>query len=244
MKQRAASIIGALMVLLLVFPLGFIVHVSPRFPGSLVGSLIGIGAAALMIVAIAYSLVKRVPAVRDRVSRKISAAGLLWIHIVAGVGGAILAVIHTAHKFNSPLGISLTGTLLLLVLSGYVGRYILAQIGRAVRGRKSELAALTSALKSRRPAEPHSQEAGLPPARPAVWLHSLLGDEPETARASDDLTELAGAVADTEYAIRSEEVAGSMLRRWLVLHSVLAIILMVLLVLHIWAGFYYGLRWL
>lgn len=58
------------------------------------------------------------------------------------------------------------------------------------------------------------------------------------------MTDLAGAIADTEYAIRSEELAGSLLRRWLILHTVLAIVLIVLLVLHVWAGLYYGLRWL
>ena len=246
MQPRNGTIVGALVVLLLVFPLGFLVHVSPRFPGSLVGSLIGITAAVLMLVAMGYSVVKRVPAVRDRVSRRVSAGTLLWIHVVAGIGGAILAVVHAAHKFNSPLGISLTGTLLLVVLSGYVGRYILAQIGRAVRGRRSELAALRSAMTGRPGAEPRSRESALPPAeRPHAWLFALLGDERVSPpKGADDLTDLAGAIADTEYAIRSEELAGSLLRRWLILHTVLAIVLIVLLVLHVWAGLYYGLRWL
>lgn len=246
MHDQGRIIIGALVVFLLMFPLGFLVHASPRFPGSLAGSVIGIAAAVLMTVAMAYSLVKRVPAVRDRASRMVTASQLLWIHVVAGVGGAILAVIHAAHKFNSPLGISLTGTLLLVVLSGYIGRYILAQIGRAVRGRKSELAALTGALKSRSGVESDPLEAGLPPVEPGTsWLHLLLHDKPRADRdGAESITELAGAIADTEYAIRSEEVAGSLLRRWLSLHTILALLLMVLLVLHIWAGFYYGFRWL
>ena len=55
MQPRNGTIVGALVVLLLVFPLGFLVHVSPRFPGSLAGSLIGIVAAVLMLVAMGYS---------------------------------------------------------------------------------------------------------------------------------------------------------------------------------------------
>lgn len=248
MRQRSGTIVGALVLLLLIFPLGYVVHASPRYPGSLTGSLIGITAAVLMIVAMAYSLLKRVPALRERLAARLSAGSLLWIHVIAGMAGAILAVIHAAHKFNSPLGISLTGTLLLVVLSGYVGRYILAQIARAVRGRKSELAALRTALKARPGADPapHAvSDSSTERQAPRTWLHALLGEDYEPSPSgTDDSADLAGAIADTEYAIRSEEVAGRLLRRWLVLHTILAIVLMVLLVLHIWAGLYYGLRWL
>lgn len=245
MQERSATMVGAIVALLMIFPLGFVVHVSPRFPGSLTGNLIGIVGALLMLVALSYVLVKRVPALHARATKYVSPRTLLAIHVYAGVAGPILGIIHAAHKFDSPLGISLTGTMVLVVLSGYVGRYLLGQIARAVRGRKSELAALRSAYA----ALPLAESEPSPPERSTgrSWLRALLVPEeaaPAAGRDGADAAELASAIADTEYAIRSEEVVNSLLRRWLTLHTILAIVLMLLLALHIWSGLYYGLRWL
>lgn len=250
MQERSATVIGALVLLLLILPLGFLVHVSPRFPGSLAGSLIGIAGAVLMVVALAYVPVKRVPALHDRVTRIVSARMLLAIHIYAGVLGPILGLIHAAHKFDSPLGVSLTGIMILVVISGYVGRYLLAEVARAVRGRKSELATLRAAFA----ALPPAQLGGRERSSPAGWLggkRAWLGafftpSEPAAASVDQapDAARLASAIADTEYAIRSEGVANNLFGASLIAHIALAAILFALLALHVWSGLYYGLRWL
>jgi hypothetical protein len=215
-----------------------------RLPGSLGGSLIGITAAVLMLVALSYVLLKRVPALYARATKYVAPRTLLAIHVYAGVAGPLLGLIHAAHKFDSPIGISLTGTMVLVVLSGYVGRYFLGQIARAVRGRKSELAALRGAYAALPPAESEPSPPGRSTGR---WYRALIVPEeaaPAAGRDGADAAELASAIADTEYAIRSEEVVNSLLRRWLTLHIILAIVLVLLLTLHIWSGLYYGLRWL
>lgn len=243
MRERSGTVIGALVVLLLIMPLGFLIHVSPRFPGSLAGGLIGIAGAVLMLVALAYVPLKRIPALHDRIARRISARTLLALHVYAGVLGPLLGLIHAAHKFNSPLSISLTGTMLLVVLSGYVGRYFMGQIARAVRGRRSELSALRSAAAQRSPDQ--ESDPGLSASRRRRWLALLLVPEaPEGPPARPEAEDLASAIADTEYAIRSEELVSRLLSKWLTLHILLAIVLVLLLALHIWAGLYYGLRWL
>jgi hypothetical protein len=248
MQERSGTVIGALVLMLLILPLGFLVHVSPRFPGSLAGGLVGIAGLLLMLVALAYVFVKRIPALRDRIEKRVSMRTLLAIHIYAGVLGPILALVHAAHKYNSPLGVSLTGIMILVVISGYVARYFLALVARALRGRKSELATLKIAFA----ALPRSSSEGAasPPGRPAgkrTWLGILLVPEVPGVAPEDgapDAAAMASAIADTEYAIRSEEVANSLFGASLKLHIAVAIILFALLALHIWSGLYYGLRWL
>ena len=248
MQERSATVVGVFLLLLLLFPLGWLVHVSPRFPGSLAGSLIGIFGAALILLASAYALVKRVPRLHRKVTRRVPARSLLTLHIYLGLVGALLALIHGAHKFNSPLGLSLTGALLLVLISGYVGRYVLGQVAKAVRARQSDLAVMKAALAELS----HGND---PPAvrDPAsrmrsTWWRRLLLVPAETPTESPDsprrAADLASSIADLEFAIRSEGAANRLFSAAAVIHVVLSIIFLTLLALHIWAGLYYGLRWL
>jgi uncharacterized membrane protein YsdA (DUF1294 family) len=253
MQERGAVVVGGLVLLLLLFPLGAVLHVSPRFPGSLAGSLVGIAGAALMLVPLLYLVVKRVPRLRRSVTRRVSMRTLLAVHIYAGVLGPILGVVHTAHKFRSPLGVSLLGMTLVVVVSGYVGRYLLGQIGRAIQGRRSELAALAAAFE--RASAEAASDPGPPPAWRGLlarWSSRLLAPAGPRAdavaaapgAAAERALRLADAMADTEYAIRAEEVVRDLFTKWLKLHIAIAMILYALLALHVWSGLYYGLRWL
>ena len=236
MRERTATIVGALVLLVLFFPLGFVVHVSPRFPGSLAGSLVGIAAALLMVAALAYPVVKRVPWLKDKVTKRVSMATLLAIHIYAGVAGPILAAAHSAHKFNSPLGIGLVATMMVVVLSGYVGRFLLARVAKGARGRAGELATLQAALAG----------GALPNRAKAPPITGLTRFLFERQGKSEPVTreEVALALADVEGAVRAEQAMQRLLKRWTDLHIVTGVLLTVLLVLHVWSGFYFGLRWL
>lgn len=239
MREKNALVIGGLVALLIILPFGYFFHVSPRFPGSLVGSIIGIAGAILMLLPFAYLIIKRIPVLHDRVTRHVSMQTLLAIHIYAGVLGPILGLVHTAHTFQSPLGISLTGTMLVVVVSGYIGRYLLAQLSRAQRGRRAELSDLQNAL-ALAPVEPLSAWK----SHALKWLHLFTV---ETARASPSVLsrrEIAQAMVDVEFAIRAESVLQKLFEQWLRLHILIAMTLYALLTLHIWSGLYYGLRWL
>ncbi len=54
---------------------------------------------------------------------------------------------------------------------------------------------------------------------------------------------LVGSIADVESDIKVRETFQRWFSRWLRLHIVLAAALYLLLVLHIWAGIHFGLRW-
>ena len=239
MRERGAVAIGALVLLLALLPLGAFIHAAPRFPGSLAGSLLGIAGALLILLSTSYTLAKRVPRLHDWLTRQLDARLLLALHIYAGISGAMLGLIHAAHTFNSPLGVSLTGIMILAILSGYAARYLLAQVARAIRGRKSELAALQASLA----APPGAAIPASPPRGPrGIWRALFEPEDPVTSRASPE--RIAGAIADTEYAIRSERAANRLFGAALNAHIALAIVIIALLALHIWAALYYGLRWL
>lgn len=236
-QERESLVVGGLVVLLIGFPLGFLVHVDARFPGSLAGSLIGIAGAVLMLAPFAYLVIKRSPRLKTRVTRHVSMRTLLTVHIYAGILGPLLGLVHAAHKFESPLGVSLTGLMLVVVLSGYAGRYLLGQLGRAIRGRQSDLAALRGALERAGPV-PDS------PAKNGLWRALRDGlVRPDAAGEAPSPTRLAGAIADIEFAVRAEALVKALFERWLKLHIVIAMALYALLALHIWSALYYGLRW-
>ena len=242
MRERNATVIGALILLLLFFPLGWVVHASPRFPGSLPGSLLGIVAAILILLACTHSLVKRVRAVRVRLTRKASASTLLACHIYVGLLAAFLALVHSAHTFDSPLGISIVGILLLVLISGYAGRYLLGEVARAIRGRQSDLSVMKGAL--RQAADGAEVEAdSAKGGRARVWRRLLLEQSVAESGTAERAAELASSIADTEFAIRTEEAANRMLSAATIIHVLLSIALVALLLLHVWAGLYYGLRW-
>jgi hypothetical protein len=112
---------------------GFLLHVSPRFPGSLTGSLIGIAGAVLLLFLLVYSMVKRSAWVKAWVTKYVRMGAILSFHIYAGVIGALLGIIHSGHTFYSPLGIGLVSAMLVVVFSGFVGRYYLVHLGTMTR---------------------------------------------------------------------------------------------------------------
>ena len=56
----------------------------------------------------AYSVVKRVRIIKRRVTGWMSMRTLLTFHIYTALIGSILVLLHTGHKFDSPLGMAQT----------------------------------------------------------------------------------------------------------------------------------------
>jgi len=174
------------------------------------------------------------------ITRYVRKPTLLAVHIYSGVLGAFFALFHTAHKFASPLGLMLTSLLLLTVASGFVGRYLLGELARALRGRKSELASLQSAFLDIPAAPAEVGETQEPPR----WLRYVFTRANQPAEPPPrDAIKLAAAISDTEYAVRAEEVTGVLFARWRWFHIVAGSLLYAFVILHIAAAVYFGLRW-
>lgn len=241
MRERGDILVGLMVAFILLFPLGYLIHVSSRFPGSLAGGIIGIAAAVLMVLTLPYVLVKHFRWAANASSRFITKPTLLAVHIYAGVLAAILGLIHAAHTLESPAGLILTGSILLTVLSGYVGRYLLGQLAKALRGRKSELASLQAAFLGLDASSP--AEAEEPPLRNWRRFLFVAGEAPAEAAARDEES-LAAAMADTEFAVRAESATDALFRMWRWFHIVVGCVIYGVLVVHIGAAIYFGLRWL
>jgi len=151
LKEREKLVVAGLVVLMLILWLGFPFHQSPRFAGSFWGGIFGVAGALLMLVPLLYLIVKRTKWLKKKVTPWASMKTLLAWHIYAGVLGPIFVVIHSGHKFESTLGIVLTAMTLLVVISGFVGRYLMNQFSQEIREKKKMLSALqTGAVSVRR----------------------------------------------------------------------------------------------
>ena len=222
MKEREGVILSGTVCVLLLAWLGFLLHRSPRFPGSGVGAVFGIAGGALMLVPLVYPIAKRIPFLHARITKHVSMQTLLSLHVYAGILGPLLALIHTGHKFVSLLGITLTAVMLLVVVSGFAVRVLLKYVNTEI---KDKLILLQTARGD------------------LDYAWGVLENSPTGGPASE-VTRTAEGVADLEYAVRTHEL----FKRWfgwsLTLHIVLSVIFYLLLALHIGSGIYFGLRWL
>lgn len=251
MKERDKAIVTALVVLSLVVWLGFVFHRSPRFAGSLTGGVLAMTGSLLMLVPLAYAVIKRNKSVRRRVTRRVSMRTLLAWHIYAGIVGPMLVLIHSGHKFHSPLGIALTSMTLIVVVSGYVGRYLMGHLSTEIRDKKRMLGevqgaydrtarAIAGDASAVRRIRPLSRVTARLAANFFLPAQGSVPAEPtDTAR----VLRIAESMADLEFAIASNEMFKSAFRRWLKLHIALSAILYVLLGLHVWSAIHFGLRW-
>jgi hypothetical protein len=247
--ERERTVVTALLLLQLVLWLGFFVHRSPRFPGSVWGGALAVPAALLMLVPLAYTLIRRVKSLKEKVTARLPLSRLLTWHLYTSTLGAILAILHTGHRFQSWMGILLTTAMLLAILSGYVGRHFLRYVSQEMRERQDTLVALRAAYD-----ELAGRIVALPGPAPTPTLVSglrgrlaaAIGGAPQAGEPTGlrvHAMELAEAMADTEYAIAANDAIKRRLRAWLIAHVGTSTVFYMLLTLHIGASVQYGLRW-
>lgn len=250
--ERERHVVTGLLVLQILLWLGFVVHRSPRFPGSVSGTTLGIlGAALMALPSLTYVVVKRIPPVKRWVTAGVPLRKLLAWHVYGGVLGSVLAVLHTGHRFESTLGLMLTGVMLVTVFSGYIGRYFLGQLSLDLREKQALLGQLMSAyngIAARLAVHPQGVTIAASQSR---W--SRLGRRVGLTRAAENdesrvlgsqAVEIATSIADLEYAIKNHDHLKRRLAAWLTVHSLGSVVFYGLLGLHIWASLYFGLRWL
>jgi hypothetical protein len=225
MGEREKLSVLALGTVLLFLAPGYLLHVSPRFAGSLAGGVLGITAASLMILVVVYPAVKYIGWLNKRVTRHVSQGRLLSLHIYGGLLASIVAILHSGHKYQSVLGIALVTDVIIIIATGFVGRYYLGHLGAEVRQQQALLGTLRSGYDR---------------------IALRLGTHHATLPATPDVPvlDLVDAIADVEYSLTARDVAKRIAGRWAVLHVVASIAFYGLLLLHIGSGIYYGLRWL
>src|ERR1019366_2646240 len=200
----------------------------------------------LMLVPLAYPIVKRVPFFHARITPNVSMQSLLAVHVYAGIFGPLLAITHTGHKFDSGLGITLTAVMLLVVVSGFAVRYLLTYVSHGITDKLLLLQTARGDLDSawgvleNSPAEMRF----LPKAPVLVAALASLGFELPSSGPAGEVIRIAEAVADFGYEVRTDELLKRWFGRSLKLHIFLSVFLYLLLALHVVSGIFFGLRWL
>lgn len=225
MGDREKLTVLALGSVLLFLAPGYLLHVSPRFAGSLAGGVLGITAASLMILVLVYPAVKHIGWLNKRVTRHVSQGRLLSLHIYGGLLASIIAILHSGHKYQNVLGIALVIDIMIVIATGFIGRYYLGHLGIELRQQQALLGTLRTA---------YDRVALRLGARQATV--SVAPDVP--------ILDLVDAIADVEYSLAARDAAKRIAGRWTVVHIVASIALYGLLLLHIGSNIYYGLRWL
>ena len=245
MKERERIVFTGVLSVLLLAWLGFLVHRSPTFAGSGVGLVFGIAGAVLMLIPLAYPIVKRIPAINARVTKHMSMQTQLTVHVYSGIFGPLLAIIHTGHKFDSPLGMTLTAVMLLVVVSGFAVRYLLTYVNQEIKDMllllqtaRGDLDSAWGVLENTAP-----EMRGLPKSPLLTAGLASVGIGLSSGGPAGEVTRIAESVADLEYAVRTHELFKCWFSWALKLHILLSLIFYVLLGLHIWAGLNFSVRW-
>lgn len=131
------SALGAMLLITLLY-LGVVIRLDAMPPaGDLFGHGLGIVGFLLMLMTeTLYSLRKR-----SRSARWGRMSSWLRFHIFTGLVGPYLVLLHTSWKFNGLAGI-VTALMIVVVLSGVVGRYIYTAVPRTADGAVVEAAEL------------------------------------------------------------------------------------------------------
>jgi hypothetical protein len=231
-------------------------------PSGPIGQTLGVVGAALMLVPFLYMARKRIRAMRGTGTL----GGWLELHLFCGVAGPILVTLHTSFKFN---GIVSTAywSMVLVMLSGFVGRYLYVRIPRSIRG-----AELTRAELDARAADLQDAIAGAVRSAPLAqrldafqrdvlpqhltFIDLLFGERTLTRRLRGLEVELARAGLPEELraeVLRLTAERALMMRRtaylqrtrklfdlWHVFHLPLVYLMLIIVVAHVGVALYLG----
>lgn len=113
--------------------------------GDLFGHSLGIiGFLLMLMTETLYSLRKR-----SRLARWGRMSAWLEFHIFTGLVGPFMVLLHTSWKFNGLAGVTTLFTVV-IVISGFLGRYIFTRIPRTLDGVEMEGTLSESALRNAR----------------------------------------------------------------------------------------------
>jgi hypothetical protein len=98
-------------------------------PGGSKGLAFGIVGSSLMVMMLVYTMRKRIPGLRRFGQLK------LWLHfhIFCGIAGPLLVILHSSFKVQGLVALSFW-SMIIVALSGFVGRYLYQQVPRQRSG--------------------------------------------------------------------------------------------------------------
>lgn len=150
-----------------------------------------------------------------------------WLkgHIVMGVVGPLIIVLHTGLNFDGFAG-WLTGLTAIVVASGFIGRYLYRKIPRSIKGTALSLKELQTKADE---IVAHLGE-----------LKGLAEDHPDKPGLKSELLKIEKSQTTLERQKMVLDASKDMLSKWHLVHIPLTLALFVGIVIHIGSVFYYG----
>ena len=190
-------------------------------PGSadLLGHGLGIvGFALMLFTETGYSL-------RKRSTGRVRGTMRAWLqaHIVCGIVGPYLVLLHTAWEFNGLAG-ALTVMVLIVVISGFIGRYIYTAVPRTADGAVLEAAEIGRLLDEARLRAKAIAAAGAPRDAAAIRQERLA----------------AGRLRELERQLSALRWARRALATWHTIHIPIGMAMFVTAGVHIIASLYFA----
>lgn len=221
--------------------MGFLVHQASAFAGSALGHFLGIIGSILILMTLIYPF-------RKRVLKKKGKQNPLNKHITYGLIGPSLAVIHSGHKLESLIGILMFLSLVLVVLSGIVGRFLFKKVNRSLKEQKQDYKILNERIERRKQELLAACRADYTNGGEMDELAdrklTLLFHTPERMDECSLWLDEVRALAEKEYNMRFFDRLKKLFAKWTWVHYVISGFLFALLIVHVITTLYYGLRWL
>jgi hypothetical protein len=227
-------------------------------PSGVLGLGYGVVATVLFLTNLLYLLRRLMPHLRVGSMR-------LWldVHVVTGLAGALLITFHSAFQLRSPVAMTTAVSLAIVVVTGVIGRFIVALTRRDPADLDEALVALDAALPGAAPeirtvlADQPVFHAGARPSL-AIFLRALPRWRAEAAArrrevlarlerfpgVSDAARRRGRRVAHLAAAEVRAEAAAAFLRSWRSLHRFFALLMIITVGVHIGVAWHYGYRWI
>lgn len=135
--------IGLILFMAVLFVVGRI-YWDERYyvPEEGLGYWLGLVGGVMMLLAMVYGLFKHVPALRSLGWMK----RWLSLHIFFGITGPLLVMVHSTFRLGSLNGAVALTSMLLVFVSGVMGRFLYSKIHYGLGGSKAQLADVQSSL--------------------------------------------------------------------------------------------------
>jgi hypothetical protein len=265
MTGRLELLISFIVVALLLAGYAIYAQIGELAGGDTLGLWLGLTGLVLMLITeIVYT-------VRKRLSRFQLGRLRLWLsfHIFTGIVGPCLVLLHSAFSFRGFAGVALLLTLI-VVISGFVGRYIYTAVPRTMAGavvvRKTLISQITmlqaeldqwSSGQSSRvqglvahfkaaPPDKDISMVGLLTRFLSAWhfkrqvQQALRALEPAERQRIHEMASMLRRQRELDRQITSLRTAQRLLRRWHRLHVPLGLTMFTAIAIHIGATIYFG----
>lgn len=216
-------------------------------PSGDAGHLLGFAGTFFLVSTLAYVARRRI----RKLSRTGTVARWLEVHIFCGVFGPLLITFHTSFKFNGLVSVAYW-SMVMVMLSGFVGRYLYVRIPKTIRGEE-----LTRAELEERAADMKAQMAAmaLPPALAARIEEEerrlLSGARFRRLRLRGEIAGLDRKLVHDVLALAREravllrrisrlEATRRLFQLWHVFHRPLVWVMFLVLIVHVSVAIYFG----